>query len=112
MSNEPIETKANDAKIISIVAYMTLIGWLVAYVLNNPKTDQASFHLRQALGVNLLFLASGICFIIPIIGWIAGFLGYLLGAILWILGLIYAIQEEQSEVPVLGKSFQEWFQAV
>ena len=112
MTNEPIGSKVNDARILSIIAYMTLIGWLIAYILNNPKTEQASFHIRQALGVNLLFLVSGVFFVVPIFGWIAGFLGYILGAILWVLGLIYAVQREQIEVPILGHNFQEWFQAV
>ena len=112
MSNEPIESKVNNARVVSIIAYMTLLGWIIAYLLNDPKTEQASFHVRQALGVNLFFIASGICFAVPIIGWIAGFVGYLLGIVMWVLGLIYAVQEESKEVPVLGAQFQEWFQGV
>ena len=112
MENEPLDTGVNNAKVVSIVAYLSIVGWLIAYLLNNPRSEQASFHIRQALGVNLLFIASGLCFIVPILGWIVGAAGYVMGVVLWAIGIIFAIQEEEKEVPFLGKYFQEWFQGL
>ena len=112
-NNEGKSTNANvDPKVVGIVSYLTLIGWIVALVLNNPKTEFGSFHLRQALGIILLAFASGFVMVIPILGWLAGFAGYILAFILWIIGFIGVVQGEQKLVPVLGEKFQEWFKSV
>lgn len=43
----------NDGRNIAIIAYLTLIGLIIAYVLNNEKrNDFASYHIRQSLGYN------------------------------------------------------------
>ncbi len=60
----------------------------------------------------LLFFASAVVMIIPILGWIAGIIGYLLGFVLWIIGLISAIQQKENPVPIIGAKSQEWFQAL
>lgn len=110
--SEPYSDNRNDPRMVSIISYLTLLGWIIAYLLNKPKSEIISFHMRQSLGTNLLFLASSFCFAIPIIGWFAGIAGYLVGVIMWVLGLIYAIQEEEKVVPFLGDRFQDWFQGV
>ncbi len=101
-----------DPKIVGIVAYLTLIGWIVALIMNNPKSSYGSFHLRQSLGIMLLFLVSGFIMIIPILGWIIGLVGYLFAFVLWIIGLIGAVQGTQKPAPLLGEKSQEWFQAL
>ena len=112
MSGAPLETKVNNQKVIRILSYFTFFGWIIAYLLNNPRSANTSFHLRQSLGINILFIASGFIMIIPIIGWIAGAIGYVFGALIWILGLISAIDGDTKTVPVVGEHFQEWFQGI
>lgn len=97
-----------DPKIRGIVAYITIIGWIIALVTNNPKAEQTTYHLRQALGLHLIFFVGGFVFWIPIIGW-ALFLGILALAII---GLISAIEGTRKPVPYLGKHFQEWFKGL
>lgn len=107
------ENSANNPVVVSVIAYITLIGWLIAaFILNKPKQTLCDFHIRQALGINLLFIVSGFVFIIPVLGWIAGAVGYILAIVLWVLGLISAVQGEQKKVPILGDKFQEWFQGL
>ncbi len=108
----PTPTTGTDPKVVSIVAYLTIVGTIVALVLNNPKTSLGSFHVRQALGIFLLGVVSRMAFIVPFVGWIGGFAGLLLTLVLWILGLISAIQSEQKQVPLLGDKFQEWFKSL
>ena len=116
MSQEnPFETATPskvDPKIIAIVSYLALIGWIVAIVLNNPKSELGSFHLRQSLGIHALFAVSGMVTIVPVLGWIAGVVGFLAGVVLWIIGLIGAIEGKMKPVPILGEKFQEWFHAI
>jgi len=112
MNHTPIETKVNNEKVIRILSYFTFFGWIIAYLLNSPRSEKAAFHLRQSLGINILFMACGFVFIVPILGWIAGIAGYLFGALIWLLGLISAIDGEEKEVPLVGSYFQEWFQGL
>jgi uncharacterized membrane protein len=101
-----------DPKVVSMVSYLTLIGWIVALVLNKSKSELASFHLRQSLGVILVFMASSFVAVVPFIGWLVGFAGFLLGILLWIVGFIGAIKGEMKPVPIVGDYFQEWFKAI
>lgn len=82
-----------DAKTTSIVAYLTWIGLLIA-VLAGDK-EGAKFHVNQALVILLFSLLS----IIPCIGWIWG----IFMIVCWIMGLIAAINQEEKEVPLIGK---------
>lgn len=111
-TSTPTPASGTDPKIVGIIAYITLFGWFVALVLNNPKSGHGSFHIRQSLGIWLLFVVSGFVLVIPILGWIAGLAGYVLGFVMWIMGLISAVNGEQKEVPVLGARFQEWFKTL
>ena len=108
----PTPTSGYDPKVVGIVAYLTLIGWIVALIMNNPKSDYGSFHIRQSLGIMLLFLASGIVMIIPFVGWIVGLVGYIAAFVLWNIGLIGATQEKKQPIPLIGEKSQEWFQAL
>ena len=66
-----------DAKTTSIVAYITWIGFFVALLAGDK--EGAKFHLNQAL-VILIFMM--VC---------------------WILGLVAAINQEEKEVPLIGR---------
>lgn len=105
-------SSGTDPKVVGIISYITLIGWIVALVLNNPKSAHGSFHIRQSLGVLLTAVISGFVLVIPVLGWIAGLIGYVLAFVMWIMGLISAVQGEQKVVPVLGDKFQEWFKSL
>ncbi len=108
-----VQDKMNNPIIASCIAYLTLAGWLItALLLNTPKVPLVSFHIRQALGINLLFIACGLAFAVPILGWIAGTVGYLLAVVLWVMGIVTALQGRSKSVPILGDKFQEWFQGL
>lgn len=107
-----METTSDNGKTVAIIAYITLIGWIIALIMNNGnKTAMGSYHLRQSLGIicigvilNILASIIGI----SIISWIvwAGVL------VLWILGILSAVQGEMKPVPVVGEKFQEWFKGI
>lgn len=86
-----------DKKITGIVAYITLIGWAIAYLIGDR--EGAKFHLNQALVLGLAELLVGI------IGGVIGFVGSVLGIVLfvlWIIALMGAIQGQDKKVPLLG----------
>lgn len=82
-----------NAKTTSIVAYITWVGLLVAYLAGDK--EGAKFHLNQALVIFLFSLLS----IIPCVGWIwAVFM-----VVCWVMGLIAAVKQEEKEVPLIGR---------
>ncbi|WP_268036553.1 DUF4870 domain-containing protein [Algoriphagus sp. PAP.12] len=109
---QPTE-KDNRQENLALVSYLTLIGLLVALILNQEKKDHlTSFHIRQSLGIGLTGLASGFAGLLPYIGWLISFSGFFFCIFLWIKGLINAIQRKQIPVPVLGKSYQQLFESL
>ncbi len=120
MQNENATTQTMDGKSIAIISYLTIIGWIIAYVMhNNGRTQLGAFHLRQSLFLMLTGFATAIAqslfLFIPILGWLISILLYLvlLGLfVLWIIGLIAAINGEEKKVPVLGDKAQELLKGI
>lgn len=112
--SETLPTSAiNEGKTIAIIAYLTLIGLIIAFVMNNDKKNAfAAFHIRQALGLGLTGLALGVVNVIPILGWIIGIFGSLLLLVLWVIGLMGALNGKEKSVPILGKKYQEWLKSI
>ena len=90
-----------NKRITSVVAYLTWIGLIIAFVAGDK--DGAKFHLNQALVIWLAGIILGIVAVIPILGWIVGLVGSIFLFVCWIMRLVYAIQEQEKEVPILGK---------
>lgn len=89
-----------NANTTSIIAYLTIIGWLIAYFKGDK--EGAKIHLNQCL---VIFLARIICILASNLGTaIAALFGIALMAlaVLWIIGFIYACKGEQKEIPLLG----------
>ncbi|SFE80128.1 hypothetical protein SAMN05518672_110135 [Chitinophaga sp. CF118] len=103
-------------KTLAIVAYITLIGWVIAYFQyknNNEKSSLVRYHLAQALGIfifsiALMIVLGIIASVIPTLGTILSIAG-LLPLILLILGIISASNEVMSPVPGIGKLFENKF---
>ena len=100
---------SSNAQIIAVVSYITLIGWIIAFILyQNDKSELAIFHLRQSLGILILGIIGVVIFWIPILGWLAAIFLF----VLWLMGLIYAAQGEKKPIPVLGNLFQDIFKGI
>ena len=81
--------------------YLTWIGFIIAICAGDK--EGAKFHLNQALVILLANVAGIILQFIPVVGWILGSLWNVFVLVCWILGLIAAINQEEKEVPLLGK---------
>lgn len=107
-----MQTEAEQGKAAAIVAYITIIGTIIAYFMNNDnKNPFASFHIRQALGVHLTFYLLGVL-VSAFDSWMISSAFYIFILILWGFGLVAAIQGERNLVPVLGEYFQKWFSTI
>ena len=102
-----------DGKAKAIVAHITIIGWIIALVLNSSEKDEyASYYIRQNLGIMLTGLALSFINVIPILGWIISFVGGIALFVFWIMSLVWSIQGETKPVPWIGGYFQDWFKAL
>lgn len=100
-------------KTIGVIAYLTLIGLIIAFVKNQEKKDPfGTYHIRQSLGLCVSGLILWVVGLIPILGWIISILGTVFLIVLWVMGLINALNHKKEPVPVLGKKFEEWFKGV
>ena len=100
-----------DNKTLSILSYITIIGWVVAYFSGTDKADVLlKYHLRQSLGLAIVSIVFNIAFtiiasIIPSLSFI-GLVGYAF-IILWIMGIINAANGALKPVPLIGKMFED-----
>tara|TARA_R110002073_G_scaffold4213_1_gene27891 strand:- start:30912 stop:31238 length:327 start_codon:yes stop_codon:yes gene_type:complete len=105
-------TTVTEGKTIAIISYITWIGTLIAFIMNNEKKNTfASFHIRQMVGLSLLSIVNSFV--------VYRFIGYgafsIIGIgilVLWVMGLIGAVQGEERKIPLLGDQFQEWFKGI
>ncbi|GDY20739.1 membrane protein [Verrucomicrobiota bacterium] len=107
-----------EDRTVAILAYLTLIGFIVAVIMHgNKKTALGAYHLRQCLGLFVTAVVFGVAMmmlaVIPIIGAIVGFLAMpaagLCFFVLWVMGLMAAANGQQKPMPVVGEQFQKWF---
>ncbi len=101
-----------EGKTIAIISYITFIGTIIAYIMNqNKKNSFASFHIRQAVGIALLGVAISILRNYISLGIVGSILS--IGVmVLSIIGIISAVQGEEKRIPLLGDQFQEWFKSI
>ncbi len=119
------EKVGNDVdKTVGIVAYVTLIGFIIAIVMNSDKKDEAksfgAYHLRQALGLIIasIGLMIGLSILTAILSAISWSLGLTLSGILFplmylailgllIIGIINASNGEKKPLPVVGEFIEK-----
>jgi uncharacterized membrane protein len=108
--------KIMDKKTISIISYITIIGWVIAFITynnGNEKASLAKYHLKQSLGLAILGVLLSIAQVIilpivPAISIVFTVLSLLI-FVLWILGIINAVKEEEKPLPVIGAMFADKF---
>ncbi|MDR2234426.1 MAG: hypothetical protein LBE56_15040 [Tannerella sp.] len=102
-----------DNKTLSIVSYITLIGWLIAFFAGKEKSnDLLKYHLRQSLGLTIISLIfsivlSIIIMILPVLAMLS-FVNIVFFVLL-VIGIINAANEAKKPLPVIGKLFEDKF---
>ena len=90
-----------DKKTTGIIAYITFIGWLIAFLAGDR--EGAKFHLNQALVLAIIEILLSVLgrihfWPLSILVILASFCGF----VLWLLGLISAIKDEEKPLPIIG----------
>ncbi|MBE8722682.1 DUF4870 domain-containing protein [Sphingobacterium pedocola] len=96
-----------SSKTISMIAYITIIGWLIAFFQSrNTRTPLVKFHLEQALGVFIFSFCWSVIlrilfFVIPPLAPVGGILSFV-PLVFIILGIINASKEQFTPLPIIG----------
>ena len=102
----------HEGKNIAIISYITFIGTLIAFIMNNDRHNSfAAFHIRQMVGLSLFSLANTFILARYTGFYVTGIVGLAI-FILWVIGFIGAIQGEEKKVPLVGDLFQDWFKNI
>lgn len=108
MNNNTVEA----GKTLALVAYLTLFGTLIAFFMNQDKKNVfTSFHIRQALGLGLMYIIIGFVvssfdsFMVSMSFWI-------FFSVLYIYGIFSAITGKMNKIPLLGETFQNIFKSI
>ena len=101
--------KTNTGNYRAILAYITFIGLIIAYVLNRDKQDKfVTYHIKNMFGLVLLLFISQLLqtndslLFLGEIAWVISFF-------LWVYSLLMAILNKKVGIPILTDLFQKWF---
>ena len=90
-----------NKRITDIVAYLTWVGLIVAFLLGDRMGSR--FHLNQALVIWLAITLVGVVAKVAWVGWIIGLVGGIFCAVCWFIGIVNAISGVEKPVPLLGQ---------
>ena len=101
-----------EGKTLGLVAYLTLFGTLIAFFMNQDKRNPfTSFHVRQALGLGLLYIIIG--FVVSSLdSMMVSMSFWIFFSVLYIYGIIGAITGKENKIPMLGDFFQTVFKSI
>jgi uncharacterized membrane protein len=102
-------------KTLAILSYITIIGWIIAFVKNNdqnPKDELVTYHLKQGFGFFLLSIVVNVAMtilvtIIPFL-YFLNYVGLVL-LVLWVFAIINAVNMQKKPIPVVGPMFENQF---
>ncbi|MGB5378919.1 hypothetical protein [Muriicola sp.] len=102
-------SEIKEGKTTAIVAYITIVGALIAISMNSePKNAYARHHTRQAFGLHLVFLGCALFLSVWFskYAWLAL---YTFHFAMWFYGFLGAVSGKLNLLPVIGPYFQKWF---
>ncbi|MCF6348361.1 MAG: hypothetical protein L3J20_08695 [Flavobacteriaceae bacterium] len=105
-------TTVNEGKTTAIISYITFIGTIIAFIMNNDKKNSfVAFHIRQMIGLILLGIIINLIARFTNLGMIGSLLS-LFPLVLWVIGFLGVLKGEEKKVPLLGDMFQDWFKGI
>ncbi len=90
-----------NKKATGIVAYIGILGWLIAFLAGDK--EGAKVHLNQGLVLALGGIISSAIAWIPFFGTIIGCVLDIVILVFAIMGIVYAATDNDNELPLIGK---------
>lgn len=102
----------DSGKTLGFVAYLTVIGVLIAFFMNQEKKNKfVFFHIRQGLGLWLMYFLLGY-FVGSFDSWMVTYSFWIFFSVLFIYGIFGAISGKMNSVPIIGDLFQKLFKSI
>jgi uncharacterized membrane protein len=95
----------------SVIGYLTLVGFVIAFFLPKDKSEFIRFHLRQSFGLWLVYLAFGRV-ISDMDNWEITAAYWSFFGVLFFYGIFAAIQGKSKTIPLIGPLFQKVFSSL
>jgi uncharacterized membrane protein len=94
----------------AILAYLSFIGLIIAYILNIDEKDKfVTYHIKNMFGLVIILFITTTFFngneFLQFIGQIAWTTSFFI----WAYSLVMAITGKQKGIPILTDLFQKWF---
>ena len=93
----------NHSRTLAVVSYITWIGWIIAFLIRDRRDAYVAHHLNQALLINLLKIAGGLCMMLPHIGEELSSVVGVAAFVLIIMGIYRAANWRTDPLPVIGE---------
>ncbi len=98
------QTTVSEGKTAAIISYITFIGLLIAYIMNNSKQNAfTQFHIGQSVRIVVLSIANSVlAWLLPSgLSMITSIISLCI-LVLVILGIVNAVNGKTSPLPVIG----------
>ncbi|MFP4846839.1 hypothetical protein [Winogradskyella sp. PE311] len=106
------QNTVDEGKTLGLVAYLTLFGTLIAFFMNNDKKNPfTSFHIRQALGLGLLYIMIGYV-VSSLDSMMVSMSFWIFFSVLYLYGIYGAITGKLNIIPIVGRVFQNVFKSI
>lgn len=93
----------NNSRVLAVVSYITWIGGIIAFLIRDRRDAYVAHHLNQALLINLLKIAGGLCMMLPHIGEELSSVVGVAAFVLIIMGIYRAANWRTDPLPVIGE---------
>lgn len=99
-------------KTTAITSYILIVGCLIAMSMNSDeKNPFASFHIRQAAGLSIMFISIGL--IVSSLDIPQATMGlYIFMSVLWTYGIFTAVAGKTTPLPLVGNFFQKMLKTI
>lgn len=91
-----------NSRTVAVVSYITWIGWIIAFLIRDKRDAFAAHHLNQALMINLIRLAGGLCTFIPQVGDQFSTVVGVGAFVLAVMGIYRAVKWSADPLPLIG----------
>ena len=91
------------SRTVAVVSYITWVGWIIAFFMRDRSDTFALHHLDQALVINLLKIAGGLCAALPGIGHSVSAVAGIAAFVFIVMGIYRAANYRTDPLPLIGE---------
>ncbi|MBN2465714.1 DUF4870 domain-containing protein [candidate division WOR-3 bacterium] len=106
----PPPSSGDDIEKAKGTAWLSYLGilWLIP-LLTLKDNPFAKFHVKQGIMLTIIWVASSVLAVIPIIGWLADLVLWIYAIVMMVLGIINSLNGNYWKMPITGKWAADWF---